>query len=180
VTHPDRLRIQKEFSMTSFINPGYPTAHRRVKRLELLTDATTRMGQQFKGGQGLVTLLLAGVMSALVVVADQVVNTWTGGHLMMAWVTLWAFVFAALALFAQATHGWTGRVLAGLQQWSAGARARAQDERVWAAARSDPRFMADIQAARTRAESEALALNQPMPSWSFIDRPASVMYYRPW
>ena len=112
--------------MTSFINPGYPTEHRGARRLELLTDAATRLGQQFKGGKGLV------------------------------------------ALFAEATHGWTGRVQAGLQQWLEHARERAQDERVWAVAQSDPRLMAEIQAARIRAENEALAFNQPVPSWSFI------------
>ena len=141
--------------MTSFINPAYPTEHRGADRLESLTDALTRLGQQFKGGKGLVAILLAGAISALVVVADQIVSTWTDGHLLMAWVTLWAFVFAALALFAQATHGWANRILVGMQQWSERARARAQDRRMWAVAQSDPRFMADIQAARIRAETEA-------------------------
>ena len=166
--------------MTNFINPGYSTEHRGAERLESLTDAFARFGQQFKGGKGLVAMLLAGVISAAVVVADRIVNTWTDGHLLMAWVTLWAFVFAALALFAQATHGWTGRVLIGLQQWSERVRERAQDERVWTLAQSDPRFMADIQAARIRAETEALALNQPLPAWSFVDRPTHTMYPRSW
>jgi hypothetical protein len=174
------LRIHKEFAMTSFINPSYPPKHRGAEPLESLIDTTGRLGQRFKGGNGLVAMLLAGTMSALVVVADQIVSTWTDGHLVMAWLTLWAFVFAALALFAQATHGWTGRVLAGLQHWSERARERAQDERIWAVAQSDPRFMADIRAARMRSENEALALNQPVPSWSFIDRPTHTMYSRPW
>ena len=166
--------------MTSFINPGHPTEHRGADRLESLTDALRHLGQQFKGGKGLVAILLASVISALVVVADQIISTWTDGHFLMAWVASWAFVFAALALFAQSTHGWTGRVLVGMQQWSERLRARAQDRRMWAVAQSDPRFMADIQAARIRAENEAAALNQALPSWPFIDRPNHTMYYRPW
>ena len=166
--------------MTSFINPGYSIEHRGAQRLELLGDALTRLGRQLRGGKGMVAMLLAGVISALVVVADQIVVTWPDGHLLMAWVALWALVFAALALFAQATHGWTGRVQTGLQQWSERARERARDQRVWAVAQSDPRFMADIQAARIRAETEALDLNQSLPSWSFLDRRTHAMHFRPW
>ncbi len=163
-----------------FINSGYPTEHGGARRLETLTDAVTRLGEQFKGGKGLVAMLLAGVLSALVVVADQIVSTWTAGHLLMAWVALWAFVFAALALFAEATRGWTDRVIADLRQWSQRAKERAADDRVWAVALSDPRLMADIQAARIRAESEALALNQPLPAWWFVARATHTMYSRPW
>ena len=165
--------------MASFINPSHPEEHLGAQRLESLTDALSRLGQRFKDGKGLLALLLAGVISALVVVADQIVSTWTDGHLLMAWVTLWAFVFAALALFAQATHGWTDRIRVGIHQWSERARARAQDRRMWAVAQSDPRFMADIQAARIRAETEASALNQPLPSWPWIDRSTHTLYYRP-
>ena len=166
--------------MASFITPSHPAEHLGAQRLESLTDALTRLGQRFKGGKGLIALLLAGVLSALVVVADQIVSTWSDGHLLMAWVTLWAIVFAALALFAQATHGWTNRVLVGLHQWSDRARERAQDRRMWAVAQSDPRFMADIQAARIRAETEASALNQPLQSWPFAEQSTQTMYFRPW
>lgn len=166
--------------MTNFINPGYSIEHRGAQRLELLGDALMRLGRQFRGGKVMVAMLLAGVISALVVVADQIVTTWTDGHLLMAWVTLWALVFAALAMFAYATHGWTARLQTGLQQWSERARERAQDQRVWAVAQSDPRFMADIQAARFRAETEAVDLNQSLPSWSFLDRSTHTMHFRSW
>lgn len=43
-------------------------------------------------------LLLVGAVAALVVLADRFVQTWTDGHLFLAWLALWAVVFAATAL----------------------------------------------------------------------------------
>ena len=53
-----------------------------------------------EGARRLSALLLAAVLATLVVIADQVIDTWADGHLMLAWVILWALVFAGLALFA--------------------------------------------------------------------------------
>ena len=166
--------------MTSFINPGYATEHQGVERLQSFAEAASHMGQQFKGGKGLVAILLAGAISALVVVMDQIVSIWTDGHLFLAWVTLWALVFGAMALFTKATHGWTARILVAVEQWLARSRERAEDARIWATAQSDPRFMADIQAARVRSENEARALNKPLPAWPFSDKLAHTNHARPW
>ena len=38
------------------------------------------------------------MVSALLVVANQVIDTWTEGHLLAAWMVLWLVAFAALAL----------------------------------------------------------------------------------
>lgn len=165
--------------MTSFINPGYPKEHRSAARLEAQSTAVVRLGEQFKGAKGLVAMLLAGALSALVVVGDQIVSTWTDGHLLMAWVALWAMVFAALALFAEAPRGWPTRVIAALEARAKAAAERAADEHIWAVAQSDPRFMADIQAARLRAEREALAAGETLPSWPFADLPTHNIVPRP-
>ena len=45
-------------------------------------------------------MLLAAVVSALLVVANQVIDTWTEGHLLAAWIVLWTVAFAALGLLA--------------------------------------------------------------------------------
>lgn len=166
--------------MTSFINPGYSHEHRGAARLEGVAAAVGRLGARFRGAKGLVAMLLAGAISALVVVADQIVSTWTDGHLLMAWISLWALIFAALALFTEATRGWSARVVAALEARSQAATERAADERIWAVAQSDPRFMADIQAARLRAERDALAAGEPPPSWPFVNSPTHHVVPRPW
>ena len=166
--------------MSNFVNPGYSNEHKGAARLLTAVEAVGTLGAQFKGAKGLVALLLAGAISALVVVADQIVSTWTDGHLLMAWVSLWAMVFAALALFAQATRGWTTRVIAALEARSRAWAERADAERMWSAAQSDPRLMADLQGARLRAERDAAAAGEPLPHWPFADLPARRMTVRPW
>ena len=157
--------------MTYFVNPDYPAEHRGVERADAAITAVKRLTTGFTGARGLAAMLLAGAVSALVVVADQIVSTWTDGHLLMGWVALWAVLFAALALFAEASRGWAASLVATLEARSLAAAQRAADERVWAVAQSDPRFMADIQAARLRAEREAQDAGEPLPYWPFAELP---------
>jgi hypothetical protein len=166
--------------MTSFVNPSYPKEHRGAARLETAVTALGQIGSQFKGAKGLVAVLLAGAISAMVVIADQIVSTWTDGHLLMAWVTLWAFVFAALALFAEVSRGWTAQLVRAFQAHLHAAQERANDERIWALAQSDPRLMADLQSARLRAERDAQAVGEPLPSWPFAELPTHRIIVRPW
>ena len=157
--------------MASFINPDYPVEHQGVVRLQAAMAAIRRAGIAFKGARGLVALLFAGAVSALLVVADQIVSIWAEGHILLAWVVLWALVFAAVALFAEAVRGFADRLVTLLQVRVQASERRLADERVWAVAQSDPRFMADIQAARQRAEREALEAGEPQPHWPFADLP---------
>ena len=157
--------------MAHFVKPDYPAEHRGVERAEAAIAALQRMCTGFTGAKGLVAILVAGADSALVVVADQIISTWTDGRLLMAWVVLWSLVFAALALFAEATCGWSASLVAAVEARSLAAQQRIADERVWAVAQSDPRFMADIQAARLRAERDALEAGEPPPYWPFADLP---------
>ena len=56
--------------------------------------------RDFDGARGLAALLLAAIVAALVVVADQLSRHLDDGGLLAAWLVMWAVVFAALALFA--------------------------------------------------------------------------------
>lgn len=47
---------------------------------------------------GLLAMLLALSVVVLLVLADRLIDTWTDGHLFLAWVGLWLVVFAATAL----------------------------------------------------------------------------------
>lgn len=102
--------------------------------------------------RGLAALLLAGIVAAMVLVADHLVNTWADGHLFLAWVMMWVIVFAGFALFADTARTVARRTLVGLDRWAA-ARAQVRaEERLWDIARADPRVMAELVQARTRAD----------------------------
>lgn len=138
--------------MTSFIQPSFPSQHTGVVRIESALATVRAMRQGFDSTRGLSVMLLAAMVSALVVVADQLIDTWADGHLLAAWVALWLIGFAALAMFSAPARRVAVTVVSALNAWSARlARARA-DERLWALAKADPRVMADLDAARSRSE----------------------------
>ena len=138
--------------MASFIQPSYPAQHQGVVRIEAAVDVVSSMRRGFDSTKGLSAMLLAAMVSALVVVADQLIETWANGHLMVAWVALWLVGFAALAVFAGAARKLAVTVVGALDAWSQRiAQARA-DERLWAIAKTDPRVMADLNAAMARSE----------------------------
>ena len=68
----------------------------------------------FNGTQGLSAMLLAAMVSAVWVVAYQLIDAWVHGHLMVAWVALWLVGFAAIALFSDAAHKLAGAVVSRL------------------------------------------------------------------
>ena len=107
------------------------------------------------GARGLSALLLAAVVATLVVIADQVINTWADGHLLLAWVLLWAVVFASLALFADAARRLARRTVVALDSWSRSMAEARAEMRLWEMARQDPRLMSELMAARNRADEEA-------------------------
>lgn len=108
-------------------------------------------------GRGLSALLLAAAIATLIVVADQLIDTWADGHLMLAWVLLWAVVFAGLALFADSARGLARRTVAALDDWSRSLAEARADMRLWEMARHDQRLMSELIAARDRAEQEPAA-----------------------
>jgi hypothetical protein len=154
---------EREIIMTSFINPGYAQEHPGVQRAEAVVEAAGRFRRTFDSTKGLAAMLLAALVAALMVVADQLVSVWADGYLLASWVTLWAIAFAALALMAPTAH----RLAAGLSSaWTerlARLAQRQADERYWASAKSDPRVMAELQAAILRSEhaSESKYARQP-------------------
>ena len=138
--------------MTRFVHIDYPTSHPGVARLENVAALASRVRQGFNSTRGLSSMLLAAMVSALLVVADQVIDTWADGHLMAAWVLMWVIGFAALALLAAPSRALVLRVLSAVNLWLMNtSRARA-DAHMWAIAEQDHRVMADLHAAKTRTE----------------------------
>ena len=104
-----------------------------------------------ENARALAALLLAAMVAAWVVVADHFISTWADGHLFLAWVALWAVVFAATALLAAPARQLAQRSVQGLDAWARG-RAQARAEaRLWDLAKSDHRVMAELVQARARA-----------------------------
>lgn len=97
-------------------------------------------------------MLLAALVAAMLVVADQVITTWADGHLLVAWVALWSVVFAGMALLApfmrQMAQGVARAVTARLLE-----REQARtEETLWELARYDHRVLAEIRMAQLRQQ----------------------------
>ncbi len=139
----------------SFVHLEYSNSHPGVERFERVMESAGALRQGFNATRGLAGGLLAAMVATLVVVADQLMDTWADGHLLAAWVLMWVIGFAAVALLAPTARSLATRVMQGLDGWSQGIARRRADERLWALASKDARVMADIQAAASRAEVES-------------------------
>src|ERR687889_9910 len=113
--------------MTSFAHTNYPTEHPGVVRAERVARSVKNAAGNFDGARATATLLLAAIVSALLVVANQVVDTWTEGHLLAAWIVLWTVAFAALGLLASPLRRAVRAGRGALARSSATRRQAAQD-----------------------------------------------------
>ena len=147
--------------MTSFVNIKYSKDHPGVARLESAINSAQHIGRAFPGKRGLATLLLSAMAAAVMVVAYEVMDSVAEGHLLVMWIALWAAAFVSLAVFAIPARHLATRLKVGLDDWShALAEARA-DERLWAAAKTDARLMADLQAIASRHDEDVTRSASP-------------------
>ena len=130
--------------MTSFAHVEYPTEHPGVVRAENAAAALKSVAANFDGARGAATLLLAAVVSALLVVANQVIDTWSEGHLLAAWMVLWLVAFAALALLTAPARRAGAALRVAALGWAEARRRAADDERTWQVAVKYPRIMAEL------------------------------------
>ncbi|HSW16243.1 MAG TPA: hypothetical protein VLJ86_03390 [Ramlibacter sp.] len=133
--------------MTSFVQVDYPTEHPGVVRAERAFAALKFAGRRAGGA----TVLLAAVVSAMLVVANQVIDTWTEGHLLAAWIVMWLVAFAGLALLAAPARRAVANAKSALASWRAARRASADDQKLWEVALTDARVMADLSRAMGQA-----------------------------
>jgi hypothetical protein len=152
--------LKRENIMTNFIHVDYATEHPGVARAESVFGAMAHLKQSFSRSfsatRSLASMLLAALVAALVVVADMLIDTWAEGHLLAAWVALWAVAFAAMALFAPAAKRAAGATSVAFKEWSERAAQTRAEEQYWESAMNDPRVMMEIQAAKLRAEQEVI------------------------
>ncbi|MEO7128358.1 MAG: hypothetical protein ABI040_05755 [Rhodoferax sp.] len=134
--------------MTSLAHPAYAAQDRAgVARINSTPGAVPPVRENLKSSKGLAAILLAAVVAALLAAANQMVDNWSDGNLLAAWVILWAVGFAALGLCAGAARKLAVRAVAGLDAWSQRVALARADARYLALAKEDPRIMADLQRA---------------------------------
>jgi hypothetical protein len=149
--------MNEEFKMNrNSVHLDYPLTHPGVERAEQVVANFKRLGDSFSPTQSLAAMLLAAIVAAFVVVADQMMDTWADGHLLAAWVALWAVAFAAVGLFAGVSKTMAIQMKQGMDSWSARMAQRRSDERLWAIAQTDARLMSDLQSAISRSDKEEL------------------------
>jgi hypothetical protein len=141
--------VSKELNMSSFVHTHYPEEHPGMARAAHAAEAFHRLVSAYDGARGLAALLLAAVVSAMLVVANQVIDTWTDGHLMAGWIALWVIAFGALALLGMPTRRIANGLRSAVQAWSVRRKQSRADARMWELALGDARVMADISRAMT-------------------------------
>ena len=99
-------------------------------------------------------MLLAAGMAALLVTADQVINSWTDGHILAAWVALWTVTFTALAILATPLSKISNTGAAWVSTQLQARKARIEEAQMWEMASQDPRVLADIRMAWARQTEE--------------------------
>ena len=139
--------------MTTFVHTDFPVQHPGVVRAEHAVESFKQATQSFDGARGVASLLLAARVSALVVVANQVIEAWSDGHLLAAWIALWLVAFAGIALLAQPVRRFSHGLRPAMMRWRQAREEARQTALMWQYAQIDPRVMADIQRALSAKEA---------------------------
>ncbi len=153
--------------MTLFVTPDFPRKHGGLTRMLDGLSTLQSFATRIRSAKGLASGLVAGGVAAAIVVADQIVTAWADGHLLLAWIAMWAIVFALLALFSDTIRTWPSRLNADIDARLLAYKEAAEQARTWAAAKADPRLMADLQLARMRADQAAHERGETRPHWPF-------------
>lgn len=142
--------ISRKNTMNSAIE-HFTQQYGSAYRLESAVNVVKKPARQgFSGSRGLFALLFSAVTAATLVVSYEVMDSAQEGHLLIMWMALWYVAFAALAMFEGTARRMSKRLKATVDQWLRNAASKRADERLWNSAQSDPRLMADLQAALLR------------------------------
>ena len=135
--------------MSNFIYNSYCVEHPNVVRFyqseeerARATSAPRKIESRF--------LILAAILAVLGVAIFQATQTWSDGHMLAAWMVLWAMAFASIAVFSSPVRRVLNVVRTGYRAWINSRQQAAADERIWNAALQDARLMADLARAMDR------------------------------
>jgi hypothetical protein len=130
--------------MTKFAVIDFPSQHQGVARIEGAVSHLRRSATRFDPTRNGASLLLAALVAALLVVANEMVDTWGDGHLLAGWMLMWLIAFVGMALLAAPARRAAALLHGAVRSWSDARRRAAEDERTWNAALHDARIMADL------------------------------------
>lgn len=130
--------------MTSFVHIDHLAHHSGVDRVQRAFYALRSAATALDTAKGASTLLLAALVSALMVVANELMSALGEGHLLAAWMVLWAVAFMATFLLAAPVRRVARALRAGSKAWARSKRREAEDAQTWSVALQDARVMADI------------------------------------
>lgn len=143
----------KGFSMVRSIHPYFVPRAAQSDGFDRRLGVPSRK-RGLDRSRSLAGMLLAAVVTALMVVADQLIDTWADGHLLAVWVALWTVAFTALALLAPPLRQMADFAAARFTCWSAARAQKRSDNAMLALAQQDHRVMSDLQVACMRNEFE--------------------------
>lgn len=132
--------------MTTLVQTATRSAASRLAERTL----QARSARSEEKSRPLAGMLLAAGMAALLVTADQVIDSWTDGHILAAWVALWTVTFAALAILATPLRKLSDTGAAWISAYRKASAERRQMQEMWEWARHDHRVMAEIMTASIR------------------------------
>lgn len=153
IQKPSLFNLSGKIAMARPVQPYFVPSAARCSTDHAVENG--RSGRGFDGSRTLAGMLLAAVVAALLVVADQLIETWADGHLLVVWVALWTIAFAALALLAPPLRLLADSAAVTLARWSKARAQRRSDEVIWLTAQQDYRVMQDLQMAGLRGERDA-------------------------
>jgi hypothetical protein len=154
IRKPSSIQPSKEFAMARSIHPYF--APRAAQSNGFDRPFGLPSGKRgLDRSRSLAGMLLAVVVTALMVVADQLIDTWADGYLLVVWVALWTVAFTALALLAPPLRQMTDSAAARFTGWSAARAQKRSDNALWDLAQQDYRVISDLQIAGMREEAEA-------------------------
>ena len=140
--------------MSTFVNPGFIKSHPGVNRFETMMDGFKGVNSTAESsGRSMLVLLLTAAFSAFLVVANQVIDTWTEGHLMLAWIAFWTFAFCLVALAITPIKRVMQKVGQSFAAWMVRIKRDQEDQQMWDLANQDPRLMSELRCAMLKSQA---------------------------
>jgi hypothetical protein len=111
-----------------------------------------RPSKRIAPSQALAGLLSASVFAALLTIADQLIDSWADGHMLLAWVMLWLSIFGGLALLTRPMRRASTASALWLQTRAAALVQSRREAALWELALHDPRMLQELRAAKARSQ----------------------------
>jgi hypothetical protein len=146
------IKPAKELAMARSIHPHFAPRAAKAQGFDRPLGTERRKSGLIRG-RTLAGMLLAAVVAAFLAVADQLIQTWADGHLLVVWVGLWTVAFTTLALLAPPLRQMTSSAAAIYARWTEARMREHSDNALWAFAQQDHRVMRDLQVASMRSET---------------------------